>query len=65
MKVLITHSYFLHFDKKQLELSKPYPPLATLLAASVLRNHSLEVHFYDVSFDETVEKVKEQSLNIL
>lgn len=64
MKVLITHSYFLHFDKKQLELSKPYPPLATLLAASVLRNHSLEVHFYDVSFDETVEKVKEQ-INVL
>ena len=46
MKVLFTHSYFLQFDKKQLELSKPYPPLATIQAAALLRRNNFEVQFH-------------------
>jgi len=50
VKILITHSYFYKFDPKQWRLSKPYPPFATLLMASVLRNLGHEVYFFDVSF---------------
>ncbi len=50
MKVLFTHSYFLQFDQKQKELSKPYPPLATILAASYLRENGFEVDLFDTNF---------------
>ncbi len=50
MKVLFTHSYFLQFDKKQVELSKPYPPLATIQVASYLREHDFEVKLFDTNF---------------
>src|SRR5262249_54307248 len=36
-EVLVAHSYFLLLDPKQAEKMKPYPPLATLLTAAVLR----------------------------
>lgn len=51
MKVLFTHSYFLHFDQKQLKLSKPYPPLATILAASLLRENGFDVSLVDTNFE--------------
>ncbi|MGB0886677.1 MAG: B12-binding domain-containing radical SAM protein [Vicingaceae bacterium] len=51
MKVLFTHSYFLQFDKKQLELSKPYPPLATIQAAALLRRNNFEVQLFDTNFE--------------
>ena len=35
--LLLAHSYFLVFDAKQVEKMRPYPPLATLYAASNLR----------------------------
>jgi radical SAM superfamily enzyme YgiQ (UPF0313 family) len=60
MKVLITHSYFLQFDKKQLALSKPYPPLATLIVANVLRNLGNDVYLHDVSFDSSLQPLKKQ-----
>ncbi len=50
MKVLLTHSYFYRFDPKQWDSSKPYPPLATLLMAAMLREQRHEVSFFDVSF---------------
>lgn len=51
MKILFTHSYFLHFDQKQLKLSKPYPPLATILAASLLRQNGFDVSLVDTNFE--------------
>jgi anaerobic magnesium-protoporphyrin IX monomethyl ester cyclase len=57
MKVLFTHSYFLHFDAKQLELSKPYPPLATLLAASFMRENRFDVSFFDVTFEKSASAI--------
>lgn len=51
MKILFTHSYFLYFDTKQLESSKPYPPLATLVAAAFMREKGFDVAFIDVNFE--------------
>lgn len=50
MKVLFAHSYFLHFDPKQLEMSKPYPPLGTIQAAACVREAGFEVSLYDPFF---------------
>jgi len=45
--VLLTHSYFMRFDKKQWHTMQPYPPLGTLYAASVLRNVGITVSLFD------------------
>jgi len=52
MKILITHSYFLRFDKKQWDLKQPYPPLGTLYAAALLRDNGYDISFYDTMFTE-------------
>jgi radical SAM superfamily enzyme YgiQ (UPF0313 family) len=52
MRVLFTHSYFLRFDEKQWNQSKPYPPLATIQAAAVLREKGHEVQLFDTNFVE-------------
>ncbi len=45
--VLLAHSYFLNLDTKQREKMRPYPPLATMYAASVLRDKGYEVALFD------------------
>lgn len=50
MKILFTHSYFLHFDPKQEQTKTPFPPLATLYAASFIRTHNYQVDLFDVQF---------------
>ena len=35
--ILLTHSNHLYSDRKQVRKMQPYPPLQTLLAASLLR----------------------------
>ena len=47
LSILLGHSYFLSFDRKQLERAKPYPPLATLQVASLLRGAGHEVALFD------------------
>jgi anaerobic magnesium-protoporphyrin IX monomethyl ester cyclase len=47
LSILVCHSYFLRFDHKQLERAKPYPPLATLQVAAMLRNAGHRVHLFD------------------
>jgi radical SAM superfamily enzyme YgiQ (UPF0313 family) len=47
LSVLIGHSYFLRFDKKQRERAKPYPPLATLQVAGMLRQAGHSVALFD------------------
>jgi anaerobic magnesium-protoporphyrin IX monomethyl ester cyclase len=49
MNVLFTHSYFYKFDKKQWRFKQPYPPLATILAAAVLRNEGYTVSLFDTN----------------
>src|SRR5688572_22788558 len=56
MKVLFTHSYFYKFDDKQWRFKQPYPPLATILAAAVLRNAGYTVSLFDTNLrDEPTE----------
>ena len=45
--VLLTHSYFLRYDAKQTQKMKPYPPLATLVAAAYLREAGYSVALFD------------------
>jgi len=46
-RILITHSYFYRFDKKQWEAHRPYPPLGTLYAASLLRKNGFDISLFD------------------
>jgi anaerobic magnesium-protoporphyrin IX monomethyl ester cyclase len=45
--ILLAHSYYLAHDPKQLARMKPYPPLATLLAAATLRGAGHPVALFD------------------
>ena len=50
--VLLTHSYHLPYDRKQVRKMQPYPPLGTLYAAGVLRQNGLAVAVFDSMLDE-------------
>jgi anaerobic magnesium-protoporphyrin IX monomethyl ester cyclase len=45
--VLLTHSYHLPYDSKQMRKMQPYPPLGTLYAASALRTRGMSVAVFD------------------
>lgn len=49
-EVLLVNSYFLAFDPKQRDDHRPYPPLATLFAASLLRKEGHTVTLKDSVF---------------
>src|ERR1700690_2961002 len=51
-EVLLTHSYHLPYDRKQSRKMQPYPPLGTLYAAGVLREHGISVAVFDAMLDE-------------
>jgi anaerobic magnesium-protoporphyrin IX monomethyl ester cyclase len=53
--ILLAHPYFLRDDAKQLERMKPYPPLATLLCAAVLREQGHAVTLFDAMLAEGTE----------
>lgn len=57
-KVLFTHSYFMRYDPKQWAWKQPYPPLATILAAAVLRKKGYEVKLFDTMFVHAPDEVK-------
>ena len=52
LSVLVCHSYFLRFDPKQVERGKPYPPLATLQCAALLRRAGHQVSLFDAMLAE-------------
>jgi radical SAM superfamily enzyme YgiQ (UPF0313 family) len=56
-EVLLTHSYFLHFDPKEFRAMMPYPPLGTLYAASYLRRRGISVALHDVMLAEREEEI--------
>ncbi|MGZ3938531.1 MAG: B12-binding domain-containing radical SAM protein, partial [Flavisolibacter sp.] len=56
-KILLTHSYFLKLDPKQLRIGQPYAPLGTLYAAAVLRAKGYEVIFHNVQFANGPEAI--------
>src|SRR5579872_1882216 len=49
-RILFTHSYFMRYDRKQWAAAQPYPPLATIGAAAVLREKGFEVYLFDTMF---------------
>ena len=50
-EVLLTHSNNLFADRKQVEKMQPYPPLQTILAASVLRQHGIGTALFDPTLE--------------
>lgn len=69
MNILFTHSYFLRFDEKQFKQRKPYPPLATIQAAALLREKNFQVELFDTNFasgpNEILPKIKAAKPDIL
>jgi anaerobic magnesium-protoporphyrin IX monomethyl ester cyclase len=57
-QVLITNSYFYPLDQKQWRFKQPYPPLGTLLAASVIRKLGHSIQFVDNSLEKNIDIVK-------
>lgn len=55
LRILLAHSYFLRFDQKQWERGKPYPPLATLQVAAMLRQMGHEVALFDAMLADGVD----------
>ena len=49
--VLLTHSYHLFHDRKQVRKMQPYPPLGTLYAAALLRDRGFSVALFDSMLD--------------
>jgi hypothetical protein len=49
--VLLTHSNHLYSDPKQVQKMQPYPPLQTILVASVLRANGMHAHLFDPTFE--------------
>jgi len=50
--VLLAHSYCLQYDAKQQQRMRPYPPLALLYAASLLRSAGYTVALFDSTFSD-------------
>ena len=58
--VLLAHSYFLHYDRKQVRKMRPFPPLATLITASVLRRQGCDVALFDAMLSSGVGEFVER-----
>jgi anaerobic magnesium-protoporphyrin IX monomethyl ester cyclase len=54
--VLLTHSYHLPFDSKQLRKMEPYTPIGTLYAATALRDSGISVVVFDAMLEEPAAK---------
>jgi anaerobic magnesium-protoporphyrin IX monomethyl ester cyclase len=69
LSVLVCHSYFLRFDPKQSQRAKPYPPLATLQVAAMLRRAGHEVALFDAmlagGLEEYLHCLQQQSPQLL
>ncbi len=52
--VLLTHSYHLSYDPKQVRKMQPYPPLGTLYAAAALRRDNISVALFDTMLQDPV-----------
>ncbi len=50
--VLLSHSYHLFYDPKQVRKMQPYPPLGTLYAAALLRKHGFSVALFDTMLED-------------
>jgi anaerobic magnesium-protoporphyrin IX monomethyl ester cyclase len=57
-QVLLTHSYHLGYDPKQLRKMQPYTPIGTLYAASALRMQGISVSVFDSMLDDPSENFR-------
>jgi anaerobic magnesium-protoporphyrin IX monomethyl ester cyclase len=57
--VLLTHSYHLPYDRKQVRKMEPYPPLGTLYAAGLLREQGISVAVFDPMLREPESGLEE------
>lgn len=55
--ILFTHSYFLKLDAKQWKAGRPYAPIGTLYAASLMRQEGFDVAFYDTMFSTSAKDI--------
>jgi len=55
--VLLTHSYHLPYDAKQLRKMEPYTPIGTLYAATALRVSGVGVAIFDVMLEAPSQKL--------
>ena len=55
--VLLTHSYHLPYDPKQLRKMQPYMPIGTLYAATALRENGITVVAFDSMLEEPSVKL--------
>jgi anaerobic magnesium-protoporphyrin IX monomethyl ester cyclase len=55
--LLFSHSYFMRYDPKQWATAQPYPPLATIGAAALMREHGFGVSLFDTMFVERPDEV--------
>jgi anaerobic magnesium-protoporphyrin IX monomethyl ester cyclase len=60
LSILVAHSYFQRFDRKQIRRAKPYPPLATLQVASMLRRDGRAVQVFDAMLAEGIHEYQQQ-----
>lgn len=60
LSILVAHSYFLRLDHKQWQRAKPYPPLATLQVAALLRQPGHEVRFFDAMLAQGVAEYERE-----
>lgn len=58
--ILFSHSYFLRFDPKQWKGGQPYPPLATMYAAALMRENNYDVALFDTMFAHEANEVVAQ-----
>jgi anaerobic magnesium-protoporphyrin IX monomethyl ester cyclase len=56
LNIQVGHSYFLTYDRKQWERGKPYPPLATIHVAALLRQQGHSVTLFDAMLADGVEE---------
>jgi len=60
--ILFSHSYYYPLDKKQWRFKKPFPPLGTLYAASLMRKEGYNVDLFDTNLrnspDAILPKIK-------
>ncbi|HTR31362.1 MAG TPA: radical SAM protein [Puia sp.] len=49
-RILFSHSYFMRYDAKQWAAAQPYPPLATIGAAALMRENGWNVSLFDTMF---------------
>jgi anaerobic magnesium-protoporphyrin IX monomethyl ester cyclase len=55
--ILFANAYFYRFDPKQWKAGQPYPPLGTIYAAALMREHSHTVSLFDTNLVEDVNTI--------